>query len=86
MYEQEEMWLFMEVMHEGVPEECRCLEMELIQKAGKISGCYNIAEGGEGIRAGILEGKCFCYAVYATAGNGIGVHQAWLAHRRKCAR
>ena len=86
MYDHEEMWLFMDVMHEGNPEECRCLEKELISKLGKISGCYNVAPGGEGIRAGSTEGKCSCYAVYATAGHGIGMHQAWLSRKRACSR
>ena len=81
-YEDEEMWLFMDVMHDGNPEECRCLEKELISKLGKIPGCYNIAPGGEGIRAGTIEGKCSCYAVYATAGDGIGLHEAWLSRKR----
>jgi len=82
-YEDEEMWLFMDVMHEGNPEECRCLEKDLIGKLRHIPGCYNVAPGGEGIRAGATEGKCFCYAVYATAGEGIGVHAAWLARKRR---
>ena len=86
MYRDEEMWLFMDVMHEGNPEECRLLEMELIGKVGKISGCYNILGGGEGIRAGNFEGKCSCYVVYATAGEGIGVRAAWIARNRERAR
>ena len=83
MYQKEEMWLCMEVMHEGNPEECRQLEMELISKLRNIPGCYNLAPGGEGISAGCAEGVCFCYAVYATAGDGVGVHQAWLARKRE---
>ena len=86
LYDNEEMWLFMDVMHEGNPEECRCLEKELISKLGKIPGCYNVAPGGEGIRAGTIEGKCSCYAVYATAGDGIGLHEAWLSRKRACPR
>ena len=82
-YADEEMWLFMDVMHEGMPEECRCLEKDLIGKLRHIPGCYNVAPGGEGIRAGTTEGKCFCYAVYATAGAGIGLHAAWLARKRR---
>ena len=86
MYEREELWQFMDVMHEGNPEESRCLEKELISKLGKIPGCYNVAPGGEGIRAGMIEGKCSCYAVYATAGDGIGLHHAWLSRKRACPR
>ena len=81
-YELEEMWMFMDVMHEGNPEECRCLEKELIGKLKPISGCYNVLPGGEGIRAGVTVGKCFCYVVYAVAGDGVGMHQAWLARKR----
>ena len=82
-YADEERWLFMDVMHEGKPEECRCLEKNLIGKLRHIPGCYNVAPGGEGIRAGVMEGKCFCYAVYATAGEGISLREAWRARKRR---
>ena len=78
----EEMRKFMDVMHEGSLEECRCLEKELIGKLKPISGCYSVLPGGEGIRAGVTVDKCFCYVVYAVAGDGVGMHQAWLARKR----
>ena len=76
----------MDVMHEGNPEECRCLEKTLIRHLGKVPGCYNAAPGGEGIRAGTVVGKCFCYAVYAAAGHGISLREAWLSRKRACPR
>ena len=77
-YGSEEMWLFMDVMHAGFPEECRQLEMSLIEKTHRINGCYNIAKGGEGVRAGNWEGTVYCYAVYAMAGHGRSVRRAWF--------
>ena len=82
MYAREQMWHFMDVMHEDVPEECRMLETRLIRKARALPGCYNVAPGGEGIQASIFEGKVFCYMVFATAGNGIGLRQAWFRRKR----
>ena len=76
-YDAEEMWQFMDVMHEDNPEACRCLEKALIGILRKVSGCYNVAPGGEGVRAGAVDGKCFCYTVYAPAGHGVGLREAW---------
>ena len=81
--EDDQMWLFMEVMHEDVPEECSCLERELIARLRTIPGCYNVLPGGEDIRAGVREGKCSCYAVYARAGHGVGLRQAWLERQQR---
>jgi len=85
LYHEEETWLFMDVMHQGSPEECRRLEIALIRRLRSFPGCQNIAPGGEGIRAGTTEGTCFCYAVYAPAGDGVGLRQAWIARQRALA-
>ena len=86
LYHDEETWLFMDVMHQGSPEECRRLEIALIRRLRTFPGCQNIAPGGEGIRAGTTDGTCYCYAVYAPAGDGVGLRQAWIARQRTLAR
>ena len=86
LYHDEETWLFMDVMFQGSPEECRRLEIALIRRLRTFPGCQNIAPGGEGIRAGTTAGTCFCYAVYAPAGDGVGLRQAWIARQRALAR
>ena len=83
MYHEEMTWMFMDVMHQGSPEDCRCLEIDLIRRLRRLQGCQNIAPGGEGIRAGVTDGLCFCYSVYAPAGNGVGLRKAWIERQRE---
>ena len=75
-YVHEKMWMFMDVMHSGSANECRSLEKDLIQSVRRLPGCYNTRPGGEGVRSA-TPGTCYCYAVYAPAGSGVGVHAAW---------
>ena len=75
-YVHEKMWMFMDVMHSGSADECRSLEKDLIQSVRRLPGCYNTRPGGEGVRSA-TPGTCYCYAVYAPAGSGVGVHAAW---------
>ena len=75
-YVHEQMWMFMDVMHSGSADECRSLEKDLIRSVGRLPGCYNASPGGEGV-CSTTPGACHCYAVYAPAGSGVGVHAAW---------
>lgn len=82
-YMLERQWMFMDVMVADSAEECRCLEQELIAVLKPLAGCYNEKPGGEGISSrGGASPSCHCYAVYAPAGSGIGVHQEWLKRTR----
>ena len=75
-YVHEQMWMFMDVMHSGSADECRSLEKDLIRSVRNLRGCYNASPGGEGVSSS-TPGTCYCYAVYAPAGSGVGVHAAW---------
>ena len=75
-YVHEQMWMFMDVMHSGSADECRSLEKDLIRSVGRLPGCYNASLGGEGV-CSTTPGACHCYAVFAPAGSGVGVHAAW---------
>ena len=82
-YAHEEQWTFMDVMVVESAANCRWLEEELISMLKPLAGCYNERKGGEGISSrGGASPPCHCYAVYAPAGGGIGVHQAWLKRAR----
>ena len=75
----EQVWMFMDVMHSGSADECRSLEKDLFRSVRNLRGCYNASPGGEGVSSS-TPGTCYCYAVYAPAGSGVGVHAA-LRHR-----
>ena len=75
-YVHEEMWMFMDVMHSGSADEWRSHEKDFIRSVRNLRGCYNASPGGEGVSSS-TPGTCYCYAVYAPAGSGVGVHAAW---------
>ena len=81
-YRTEQMWMFMHVMYAGLDQNCRSLEIALIQKLKNIPGCYNERPGGEGVSSTSSSGStCHCYAVFAPAGDGVSVHTSWR-HRQ----
>jgi len=81
-YRTEKMWMFMHVMYAGLAQDCRRLEIALIEKLKGVTGCYNERPGGEGVSSTSLSGStCYCYAVFAPAGAGVSVHTSWR-HRQ----
>ena len=66
----------MEVMCSDDSKKIRQLEIQLISALNKYLGCMNDRGGGDGISPE-TEGTCFCYMVFANAGDGIGLQAAW---------
>ena len=62
-----EMWLLMT----SNTKECKLVEIMLINRFKGKPGCYNEADGGDGIRDD-TPGRCFTYCVFADAGAGRG--------------
>ena len=83
-YAPEQIWTFMDVLHRGRVAECRALEIDLIARLRDVPGCYNDKPGGEGISANsaTCSAECHCYAVFAPAGSGLGVHAEWRKRRQ----
>ena len=80
-YMCEKTWMFMDVIHAGSADDCRQLERNLISKLTCVSGCHNIAPGGEGVSSATC-GQYHVYIVYAPVGHGMSLRHAWVLRQR----
>ena len=74
-YQNEGIWLGMDVVWQGPAYDCRALESKLIASLKPLPGCYNDRDGGDGV-APHRDHTCYCYFVVAPAGQGVGLAQA----------
>ena len=75
-YVAERRWVFMDVMCSDESKNVRELEWQLIEVLRRFPGCQNEASGGGGI-SDSTKGTCYCYMVFARAGDGVGLQAAW---------
>ena len=75
-YVAEQRWTFMDVMCSDESKNIRELEWQLIEVLKRFPGCQNEAGGGGGISPDTV-GTCYCYMVFARAGDGVGLQAAW---------
>ena len=81
-YVHEQCWMFMDVVWQAPAHACRELEIALIASLGQIPGCQNVRSGGDGVHPS-RDYTCYCYVVYAPAGNGVGLVAAHADRKQR---